>query len=129
MPNRSNDWLRQAERDLDQARDSQKEGRHEWACFASHQCAEKAVKSLHLFHNQESWGHVIRNLLEELPKTISVPIDLMDKARVLDSFYIPARYVNGHSEGAPFEHYGKLQSDEAIAYAGEIFKFCRDQMA
>lgn len=26
---------------------------------------------------------------------------------------IPARYPNGHDEGAPFRHYGKLQSEEA----------------
>ncbi len=36
----------QAERDLDQARASQVEGRHEWACFAAQQSAEKAVKSV-----------------------------------------------------------------------------------
>ena len=32
--------------------------------------------------------------------------------------YIPTRYANGHPEGAPFEHYGKLQSRDAINYAG-----------
>jgi HEPN domain-containing protein len=51
------------------------------------------------------------------------------RARVLDSFYIPTRYPYGHPEGAPFTHYGKLQSEEAIAYAGEILAFVRDQMA
>jgi hypothetical protein len=32
--------------------------------------------------------------------------------------YIPTRYANGHPEGAPFEHYGKIQSRDAINYAG-----------
>jgi len=45
MPNRSHDWFRQAERDLDQARDSRLSGKHEWACFAAQQSAEKAVKA------------------------------------------------------------------------------------
>ncbi len=34
MPNRALDWLRQADR-------------HEWACFAAQQAAEKVVKALH----------------------------------------------------------------------------------
>ena len=44
MPNRAKDWLAQAERDLEQARSSQDEGRHEWACFAAQQAAEKALE-------------------------------------------------------------------------------------
>lgn len=46
MPNRWKDWLDQAEGDLEQAEASRKDGRHEWACFAAHQAAEKAVKAL-----------------------------------------------------------------------------------
>ena len=71
----------------------------------------------------------MRKLLEELPPAIEVSSDMLDKARILDSFYIPTRYANGHPEGAPFEHYGKIQSKEAIDYAGEIVEFCRDKMA
>ena len=129
MPDRSGDWFKQAVRDLEQAHDSQASGRHEWACFASHQGAEKAVKALHLFLGQEAWGHLVRKLLEELPGSISLPEDLPDKARSLDAYYIPTRYANGYPEGAPFEHYGKLQSNEAITYAGTIIEFCRSKMA
>ena len=127
MTDRSNDWFDQAQRDLEQAKSSQKEGRHEWACFAAQQSAEKAVKALHLFLKQEAWGHVVARLLNELPITVSA--DLLDKAKVLDGFYIPTRYANGHPEGAPFEHYGKIQSKDAINYAGEILKFVRSEMA
>lgn len=127
MPDRSLDWLKQAERDLDQALDSQRAGRHEWACFAAHQAAEKAVKALHLHHKQEAWGHIIARLLTDLP--INVAADLVDKARVLDNFYIPTRYPNSHPAGAPYEHYGALQSEQAIAYAREIITFVRHEMA
>lgn len=54
MPDRSLDWLNQAMRDLEQAEDSKSAGRHEWACFASQQAAEKAIKALHLANNQEA---------------------------------------------------------------------------
>ncbi|MGH9319713.1 MAG: HEPN domain-containing protein [Vicinamibacteria bacterium] len=127
LPNRAEDWLAQAVRDLDQARASRDDGRHEWASFAAHQAAEKAVKGLHLFLGQEAWGHVVARLLEELG--LSLPPDLIEKGRVLDNFYVPTRYPNGHPSGAPFEHYGPLQSDQAIRYADEILAFARSQMA
>ena len=127
MGDRSKDWLAQAERDLGQAKSSQAEDRHEWACFAAQQCAEKAVKALHLFMGQEAWGHVVAKLLRELP--IDVPEAVIDKAKVLDNFYVPTRYANGHPEGPPFMHYGKLQSEDAIHYAREILEFVRNKMA
>ena len=127
MTSRAKDWFRQAERDLEQALSSQREGRHEWACFAAHQASEKAVKALHLSRGQEAWGHIVARLLSELP--VQVPDDLIEKGKVLDNFYVPTRYANGHPEGAPFEHYGPLQSTEAIAYAREIIGFVHAHLA
>lgn len=124
MPIRAADWMAQAERDLEQARASQRDGRHEWACFASHQSAEKALKALHLHCGQEAWGVVVARSLRELPVEYD-PV-LEDKAKVLDSFYVPTRYPNGHG---PYEHYGELQSDDAIRFAGEILEFVRAALA
>jgi len=129
MPNRARDWLVQAERDLEQARDSQAAGRHEWACFAAQQAAEKAVKALHLSLGQQAWGHVVARLLQELPAAVAVPALLLDKARVLDSFYVPTRCPNGHDAGSPGENYGSLQSAEGICHASEILAFVRARMA
>jgi len=128
VPNRSLDWLRQALQDLEQAEDCRRAGRHNWACFAAQQAAEKAVKALHLHLGQEAWGHIIARLLRELPPEITVPNELIEQAHVLDNFYIPTRYPNSHPEGAPFEHYGPLQSEEAIRYARAIIEFVRAQM-
>ncbi|RDV81829.1 HEPN domain-containing protein [Ammonifex thiophilus] len=129
MANRAWDWLKQAERDLAHAERSALQGDHEWACFAAHQAAEKAVKALHLYMGQEAWGYVVARLLRLLPPELSVPTELIEKARVLDNFYIPTRYPNTHAEGAPFEHYGPIQSGEAIKYAREIVAFARTKMA
>lgn len=127
MASRAQDWFAQAERDLEQAIDSQAAERHEWACFASHQAAEKSVKALHLHRGQEAWGHVVANLLRELP--MEVEENLVQHAQVLDNFYIPSRYPNSHPQGAPFEHYGPRQSEEAIESARQIIGFIRSQMA
>ena len=128
MAGRSRDWFAQAERDLEHAEASRESGRHEWACFAAQQAAEKATKALHLHLGQEAWGHVVARLLAELPVG-DLPEGLIDRAKVLDNFYIPTRYANGHPEGAPFEHYGPLQSKEAIRHAGAVLGFVRARLA
>lgn len=127
MAYRARDWLAQAERDLKHAERSRRAGEHEWACFAAHQAAEKAVKALHLHLGQEAWGHVVARLLSELP--VAVPANILERARVLDNFYVPSRYPNSHTEGAPFEHYGLLQSGEALQHACAILDFVRPQVA
>jgi HEPN domain-containing protein len=129
MANRAGDWFNQALRDLEQAEDSRQRGHHEWACFAAQQAAEKAVKALHLHLGQESWGHVVARGLRELPPSVQPSESLVAKAQVLDTAYIPSRYPNSHPEGAPYEHYGPIQSEEALRYAGEILEFVRLHLA
>lgn len=46
MPERSSDWLRQAEVDIEKAKLDLDWGYFEWACFTAQQAAEKAIKSL-----------------------------------------------------------------------------------
>jgi HEPN domain-containing protein len=129
MTNRWADWFAQAGRDFEQATESRASERHEWACFAAHQAAEKALKALHLRLGQEAWGHVVARLLQDLPAGARPDPDLVEKARVLDGYYIPTRYPNGHPAGAPFEHFGPLQSEQALNYAGEIIEFARAALA
>ncbi len=127
MAARAGDWFKQAQRDLEQAEDSRRADRHEWACFAAHQAGEKAVKALHLHLGQEAWGHVVAKLLRDLPTSAGVAPVLVEQGRVLDTFYIPP--PNSHPEGAPFEHYGPLQSEEALRFAGAIIDFVRPRLA
>jgi HEPN domain-containing protein len=129
MSNRWRDWWSQAERDVEHARESASAGRHEWACFAAHQAAEKAVQALHLNLGQEAWGHVLSRLLTDLPSAAAAPADLIERGRVLDGYYIPTRYPNGHPEGPTFEHYGPHQSAQAIDHASQILGFVGPRLA
>ena len=127
MADRSKDWFAQGQRDLEHARASQVQGRHEWACFAAQQAAEKTVKALHVKLGREASGHAIARLLIDLP--IEPVEDLVEKAKVLDTHYLATRDAGAHPEGPPYEHYGRLQSEEAIRYAGEIVEFVRAYLA
>ncbi|MDE3258598.1 MAG: HEPN domain-containing protein [Gemmatimonadota bacterium] len=127
MTQRWRDWLDQAEHDLEHAAASKCDGRHAWACFASHQAAEKAVKALHVAGGKRLTGNVITRLLTELPET--PPEDLVDRGRVLDNYYIPTRSPRSHADGAAYEHYGALQSEQGLRFAGDILKYVRQALA
>src|SRR5437867_3776272 len=68
LAERSRDWLRQAEADVRHARNSREMGDYEWAAFASHQAAEKAIKGVFQKLHLEAWGHAIGLLLGHLPE-------------------------------------------------------------
>lgn len=129
MANRWADWYAQARHDLEQARASSEAARYDWACFAAHQAAEKAVKALHLRHGQEAWGHVVARLLADLPDAVRPDPGLIDAGRVLDTFYIPTRDPDSHADGPPFEHYGRLQGEEALRRAGDVLAFVAEALA
>jgi HEPN domain-containing protein len=115
--------LEQARRDLEQAEQSMEAGRHEWACFAAHQAADKALKGLNLALEQQAWGRTLTRLWAALPAqnwTPAPPEDLEDRLRLLDGFYIPTRYPDSYPEGTPGEHFGRLQSEQALLHAGVI---------
>lgn len=125
---RSKDWLRQAERDLEETKLSFREGFYEWACFLAQQSAEKAVKAITEFERIQSWGHVISRILKDLSSVVEVPPDIMDKAKILDRYYIPTRYPNGFESGAPMDYYTKKDAQEAIEYAETLIEFAKQHI-
>lgn len=128
MANRAEDWLSQAIHDLAHARHAAEAGDDDWACFAAHQAAEKAVKGLFLHLGGEGWGHAITRLLDDLEHEIEVPSELLNAARRLDKHYIPTRYPNGFDAGAPADYYTAEEAAEAIADAERIHDFCRQSV-
>ena len=120
--NRSADWFHQAEADWRLAELSAASDHHEWACFAFHQAVEKALKALHLQQGQQVWGHGLGRSFQDLPDGARLALnraipDLVDRLRVLDALYIPTRSPDSFSEGAPTDHFGCLQSRDALAHA------------
>ena len=125
MANRAGDWLSQANQDLAMADVSAGHGHHAWACFAAHQAVDKALKGLHLFHGQQAWGHGLGRLFLDLPDALQermegdVP-ELLERLRILDALYIPTRYPDSLPDGAPSDHFGHLQSRDALIHARSL---------
>jgi len=128
VPERSRDWLRQAESDLQHARRSRSAGDYDWAAFASHQAAEKAIKALFQKRHLEAWGHTLSVLLGNLPEEDHPEDPLMEQAKELDKHYIPTRYPNGFERGAPVDFYTEGEAERAIRNAEAILEFCRDKI-
>jgi len=128
MASRSSDWLRQGRRDLDHARRARADGDHEWACFAAHQAAEKALKAAFQARGEEAWGHAVSELLTGLVREpASDP--LMTRAKALDKHYIPTRYPNGFPSGAPMDYYTAEDAAKAIEDAEAILRHCECVLA
>jgi HEPN domain-containing protein len=128
MANRYRDWFRQAEADLRHARNAMASESYEWSCFAAQQSAEKAVKAVFEKHGNQAWGHAVSLLLGELSRSAGIPPELIEKAKILDKYYIPARYPNGFESGAPVDFFTRTEAGQAIDDAAEIIEFCRDQI-
>jgi HEPN domain-containing protein len=125
---RSQDWLRQATSDLSHARHSVDVADYDWAAFACHQAAEKAVKALFQKLHLDAWGHTLSALLSGLPEDVAVPAELVDRGKALDKHYIPTRYPNGFERGAPVDFYTRAEAERALADAEAILEFCRHQV-
>lgn len=128
MSERSLDWFRQAVHDCAHARTAAAAGDHDWACFAAHQAAEKALKALVAHLGGEAWGHALLTLVGELGRVDPRAQDLREPAIKLDRFYLQTRYPNGFDAGAPVDYFLESDSREAIAHAETILEFVRRRL-
>lgn len=114
--------------DLDTAEDLERAGRFNAAAFYPQRAAEKAVKAALYHHNQNPWGHGVRELMLQLSQIlgVQVPEDLLEKARELDRHYIPSRYPNAHpGETTPHEAYDRATALRAINAARSVIGYVR----
>ena len=123
------DWLRQAQRDLDLARKAHEAGSYEWACFAAQQSAEKGVKAVFLKANASAWGHSVSALLQQLPPPLQADDALLKAGKELDKHYIPSRYPNAFPQGAPCDYYTAEEAQRAITHTQHILSFCETLLA
>ena len=129
MATRHEDWMKQANRDLQQARILLENQGYEWACFAAQQSAEKAVKALFQKLAADAWGSSVTMLLANLPESVKPAAELINKAKELDKHYIASRYPDSYPTGAPFQYYTKAEAERSIQYSDEVIRFCENKIS
>ena len=113
------DWLEEARADLRHARASIGIGDYNWACFAAHQAAEKALKALALHVlGVHPRGHDLVKLYRMVREHASLELSPAELA-TLSAYYTLARYPNAGLE-RPSEEITREQAEEAVRVAERV---------
>jgi len=99
MGRRHEDWLRQAENDLEWAKYSMEGGFHAQVCSICQQAGEKALKAYCL---SQGYDTIRTHSLFQIIKSLGENGVLVRCARELDIYYVSARYPDALPAGAPF---------------------------
>lgn len=115
-------WLRQVEHDWTVAESDFQRDFYSDCCFMCEQAAQKAMKAFLYAQGERAIAeHSIGGLMK---RAITYERDfqlLLEKARMLDQYYIPTRYPDAMADPAvPFESYAREQASQALAFAREI---------
>ena len=122
-------WLSEARADLRHAEASVKIGDYSWACFASQQAGEKALKAL-ILHvlGEYPRGHDLVKLYRRVRGYVGISLSEGSLAR-LSAYYTQARYPNAGIE-RPSEEISEEQGRESISIArcilDEVSKAIKD---
>jgi HEPN domain-containing protein len=122
-------WLQQAQSDfafLDVARQARK---YDTCCFLAQQTAEKALKA-YLFHQGEElvFTHSIFRLCDLAAQYDPAFRDIREQVKLLDFYYVEARYPNALEEVIPAEFYSDRDAEQAIAMARIIIESVQARM-
>ena len=129
MNNKSNNWLEEANWDLENARILFKSARFNTVVFPSQQAAEKAVKALLYFNKFNGWGHSIFSLLEKYKELKGLELKELSKlALSLDKHYITTQYPDALPNLAPHKAYYKEEAEKAIHQAETIISFVKREI-
>lgn len=121
-------WLSQAMHTLGLVAADMEHGGYGWACFKAQQAAEYALKGFFRLIGEPQFGHSVAKLLSDLPPECQSRVSetLKSCARFLDTLYIPPRYADAFSEGAPWEHYGREEAERALDCAQMIINLVEE---
>lgn len=117
-------WLKQAHHDLLVASKNLENKFFADVCYLSEQAAQKALKGYLYFQGERFvWEHSLTQLVKRTLNYESAFEKFLEKAKVLDQYYIPTRYPDALAPPAvPYESYTKKQAEEAIKIAKEILE-------
>lgn len=128
-PDEARRWMKQAERDLDDARYLLEGRRFNLACFLGQQAGEKALRA-YLYHRgvEDVWSHSLADLCEDAKVLNGMFNVIKPLAVLLDKYHDLTRYPHLLPGGIPAEAYDEVDGERAIHIAGEVISFVELQM-
>lgn len=114
-------WWRQALSDFAFLPIARQAGKYDTCCFLAQQTAEKALKA-YLFHQGEELilTHSIFKLCAMAAQYDPGFTTLREQVKLLDFYYVEARYPNALEDVIPAEFYSERDADQAIAMAEAV---------
>lgn len=114
-------WWRQTLSDFAFLPVARRAGKYDTCCFLAQQTAEKALKA-YLFHQGEEliFTHSIFKLCEMAAQYDSDLASLKEQVKLLDFYYVEARYPNAMEDVIPAEFYSEGDADQAISMAQTV---------
>ena len=119
-------WLKTAKEDLRASQALLKAELYAQACFYAQQSAEKAVKALWYRIDAAPWGHSVQRLVIDFPEADSLDDreGWIDRAALLDQYYVPTRYPNGLPDLTPGQVYRLSDGERGLEAAQELVERC-----
>ncbi|MDW8320625.1 MAG: HEPN domain-containing protein [Armatimonadota bacterium] len=123
---RPQDWLKQAQAEYAAAQSLYEDGHWAWCCFTCQQAAEKALKAVLEHFGDVQTGHNLNHLLQAVEEYALSTEAVRAACRRLNRLYIPTRYPDAFSEGAPAEQYVQMDAQEALNDADTVLRYARE---
>ena len=128
MLERTEWWLSASERDEAMARHLLDAGFYEGVAFHAQQAAEKALKALMAEIGVTTHTHSCVELAERLASQgLTVPPQVLNRARRLDQHYVDSRYPNGVG-GPPKAFYDEAIAQDCLSWMTDLRDFVRSNL-
>lgn len=118
--------MKEAQAELEAARDLYKGGHWSWCCFTCQQAAEKALKAICEYFRTPQFGHNLNLLIQAVEAYTPVPEHLRSACARLNRYYIPTRCPDAFDRGAPAEQFFEEDARQALDDAEEVIRFARE---
>lgn len=118
--------IKQAERDLENARKNIGIAAYDVAAFLAEQAVEKYLKAYWMFLKKEAAPHT--HSLTELGDALGVPAHLRKHLVNLTADYTTARYPDA-ANGVPYEIYDRETAESKVGAGEAILSWLRERMS
>ncbi len=121
---RAKEWIEQAKRTISSAEHSTSGGFYEDSCFLAHHGALLAAIALATRKGLVETGMSVYYILSRT----GAEKELLHRARVLDTLYLPSRFPYCFTKGTPMDYFDEETAREAIGHAKAIVERVEEEL-